>query len=207
MCPERTVVALGAMLNNRPTKRFKAWMVILLLPAMLFPLLVVGAVISGWLYYSRRETGTTVLQQVAKVATSQIAAGTTASAQAPGTLPKLDLDGAVAALRGDASPELKAHAFAVVEQQAETGNVKAMVVAAACYRASLGTATDDHYRAFEWYRKAAEAGEPVAMLEMSHYYAEGVWVEANAAQAKHWLERAARGGNAEAQWQLSRQGT
>lgn len=179
-------------------------MLVLLLPAMLFPLLVIGAAIAGWLYYSKHDTGKALLQQVASLATSQIAVGTTHTNQTPRTALKLDFDGAVAALRSNAPPEVKTQALAVVEQQAKSGNAKAMVMAAACYRAGLGTAADDHYRAFEWYRKAAEAGEPVAMLELSHYYAEGVWVESNATQSKQWLEKAARGGNAEAKWQLSK---
>jgi hypothetical protein len=123
---------------------------------------------------------------------------------ATNTAPSLDVKGAVTALRGTANPKLKAAALAVLEQQARLGNAKAMVMTAACYRAALGTAQEDPAKAFEWYRKAALAGEPVAMVEMARYTAEGVWVEANPAESKRWLERAAQAGNVEAKWQIAK---
>jgi hypothetical protein len=158
-------------------------------PALGLLLVVVAAVAAGgWLYYTKHHP---------KAPTSQAAASAT---------PPLDLDGAVAVLRGNALPERKALALAALEQQAKSGNARAMVMTAACYRAGLGTRADDHFKAFEWYRKAAQAGEPVAMVEMSRYYAEGVWVEADKAQSKQWLQRAAKAGDAEAKWQLATEG-
>lgn len=117
-----------------------------------------------------------------------------------------ELTAAVQTLRGNSTRESKARALASLEQLARNGNVQAMVMTAACYRAGLGTARADQVKAFEWYKRAAEAGEPSAMIEMSRYYAEGVWIEPSATKSKQWLKQAAAAGSAEAKWQLSKGG-
>jgi TPR repeat protein len=171
-----------------PSKRLStATVVALVFLPIVMGLVVVVIVAVGWSYYGRRHS------EVPTVGSAN-------------TTPSLDMQGAVAILRGNAKPELMAAALVALEQQAKSGNAKAMVMTAACYRAGLGTVHDDLFKAFEWYRKAAQAGEPVAMVELSHYYTEGVWVEANAAESKRWLERAAQAGNAEAKWQLAKGG-
>ena len=187
-----TDVYLGSTMPQEPSKRLSTASVVALVFLPIFVgLFLVAVVIGGWLYLGRHHSEEAALES------------TTASAN---TTPSLDMNSAVAILRGNAKPELRAAALAALEQQAKSGNAKAMVMTAACYRAGLGTVHDDLFKAFEWYRKAAQAGEPVAMVEMSHYYTEGVWVEANAAESKRWLERAAQAGNAEAKWQLAKGG-
>jgi hypothetical protein len=65
----------------------------------------------------------------------------------------------------------------------------------------LGTAVD-HTTAAEWYRKAAEQGDPLAENNLADLYLRGEGVAQNDAQAFAWFERAANQGNTGAQIKL-----
>ena len=47
-----------------------------------------------------------------------------------------------------------------------------------------------------WYRKAAEAGEPLAQVELGYFYHVGIGVQRNEAEAARWYQRAAASGSA-----------
>jgi TPR repeat protein len=60
----------------------------------------------------------------------------------------------------------------------------------------------DVERAAEYYRKAAEYGDPDAQYLVGRCYDSGIGLPKNDAEATAWYSRAARGGNAEAQYRL-----
>ena len=60
----------------------------------------------------------------------------------------------------------------------------------------------DVERAAEYYRKAAEYGDPDAQYLVGRCYDSGIGLPKNEAEAAAWYSRAARGGNAEAQYRL-----
>jgi uncharacterized protein len=47
-----------------------------------------------------------------------------------------------------------------------------------------------------WYRKVAEAGEPLAQVELGYFYHVGIGVQRNDAEAARWYQRAAASGSA-----------
>ena len=59
----------------------------------------------------------------------------------------------------------------------------------------FGTGTDQNLQmAFEWYKKAAEAGMPVAQFRVGELYEDGQGVEADHARAVVWMRKAAGAG-------------
>lgn len=50
----------------------------------------------------------------------------------------------------------------------------------------------------EWYRKAIDAGNVEAMVNLAYCYEYGLGVERDEAQAEEWYQRAADAGNADA---------
>jgi TPR repeat protein len=60
----------------------------------------------------------------------------------------------------------------------------------------------DVERAAEYYRKAAEFGDPDAQCLVGRCYDSGIGLPKNDAEATAWYARAAHGGNAEAQYRL-----
>ena len=60
----------------------------------------------------------------------------------------------------------------------------------------------DVERAAEYYRKAAEYGDPDAQYLVGRCYDSGIGLPKNDAEAATWYALAARGGNAEAQYRL-----
>jgi ribosomal protein S27AE len=62
--------------------------------------------------------------------------------------------------------------------------------------------TSDQYEAFERYKVFAENGDLNAMISLSEYYEQGIWVKKDRKKAKGLLEKAAKAGSLEAEWQL-----
>lgn len=62
--------------------------------------------------------------------------------------------------------------------------------------------TSDQYEAFERYKIFAENGDLNAMISLSEYYQQGIWVKKDSKKAKELLEKAAEEGSLEAEWQL-----
>lgn len=60
----------------------------------------------------------------------------------------------------------------------------------------------DQYEAIERYKVLAEKGDLNAMISLSEYYEQGIWVERDRRKAITLLEQAAAEGSIEAKWQL-----
>ena len=75
------------------------------------------------------------------------------------------------------------------------GHLEAQVSLADLYLNGLGVAADPAAAAL-WYRRAAEAGDPVAQLNLGDLYARGLGVPRDRVEAVAWLELAARQGKA-----------
>jgi len=60
----------------------------------------------------------------------------------------------------------------------------------------------DSYEAFDLYQRAADDGNPEAMVQMYDYYSQGLWVPKDLAKAKRYLRKAADMGSLDAQWEL-----
>ena len=60
----------------------------------------------------------------------------------------------------------------------------------------------DYAQAIEWYAKAADQNHRLAQFNLGLMYAHGQGVEKNDATAAMWIERAAQGGDAGAQFNL-----
>lgn len=69
------------------------------------------------------------------------------------------------------------------------------------YRYGIDVASDQ-YEAFERYKVFAENGDLNAMISLSEYYEQGIWVQKDRKKAKELLEKAAKAGSLEAEWQL-----
>lgn len=75
------------------------------------------------------------------------------------------------------------------------GHLDAQVSLADLYLNGLGMATDPATAAL-WYRRAAEAGDPVAQLNLGDLYARGLGVLRDPVEAVVWFDLAARQGKA-----------
>jgi TPR repeat protein len=62
--------------------------------------------------------------------------------------------------------------------------------------------TESLAKAFEWYGKAAELGNPTAQFNMGVFYNNGVGREKDFVEAGRWYERAARNGDVSAQYRM-----
>jgi hypothetical protein len=60
----------------------------------------------------------------------------------------------------------------------------------------------DDYQAANWFRRAAEQGEPAAQLHLGNMYAEGQGVPQDSREAAVWYRRSADQGFAQAQYNL-----
>lgn len=84
-----------------------------------------------------------------------------------------------------------------LQKRAERGEVKAMLALAHSFRTSL--VPRDAESATTWYRKAAEAGDPEAMLQMAIRCMEEGSPLHDLKAARAYIEKAAKAGSAEAQ--------
>ncbi len=83
-------------------------------------------------------------------------------------------------------------------------NPPANTVAEATNNAEAAEARDDAPTAVYWWRIAASAGDADAQFKMGHAYETGQGVSADAGMARVWYQKAAAGGNAQAQaWLVS----
>ena len=69
------------------------------------------------------------------------------------------------------------------------------------YRFGIGVKVNQS-KAFELYKRAKMEGDRHALMALSEYYAEGVWVKRDQVKAKRLLQQAAKAGVIEAKWQL-----
>ena len=81
------------------------------------------------------------------------------------------------------------------EQAARAGYARGMVLLGECYEKGFGGVPQDEKQAVEWYRKAAEAGNALAMYNLGWMYAKGRGVPQDEKQAVEWLHKAAQAGH------------
>lgn len=88
-----------------------------------------------------------------------------------------------------------------LEHKAKGGNLLAQTSLGLVYKDGVGKASDSNGRvtryganntkALQWLRKAANAGFPVAQVELGEMYYAGHGVDRNLAESRRWLEKAA----------------
>ena len=84
-----------------------------------------------------------------------------------------------------------------LEATAQSGNAEAQYTSGFMYKSGRGVERD--YKATEWYIRAATQGHAKAQFSagLTYYHGKGVGQDYSVAQ--HWLDRAARSRNADAQ--------
>ncbi len=75
------------------------------------------------------------------------------------------------------------------------------VIMADKYHYGIGV-KPDQYKAFELYKDAAKKGDVNAMVELSGFYEQGVWIKQSHSIAKQLLQKSADKGSLIAKWQL-----
>ncbi|GMH14097.1 hypothetical protein Nepgr_015938 [Nepenthes gracilis] len=82
--------------------------------------------------------------------------------------------------------------FQILEYQAQKGNAGAMYKVGIFYYYGLRGLRWDPAKAFSWFLKAAEKGEPRSMELLGEIYVRGTGVERNYTKALEWLKLAAK---------------
>jgi len=82
-----------------------------------------------------------------------------------------------------------------VQRLASTGHLPEELELARDYYAGHGVARDVT-RAFYWYRRAANQGDPGAQVDLGYLYLKGIGVKPDTAEAAKWFQRAASSGSA-----------
>ena len=88
------------------------------------------------------------------------------------------------------------------EQAAREGYTRGMVLLGECYEKGLGGVPQDDEQAVDWYRKAAEAGNALAMYNLGWMYEYGRGVPQDEKQVVEWYRKAAEAGNVAAMYNL-----
>jgi hypothetical protein len=114
---------------------------------------------------------------------------------------RLSLEEAVSAYMN----EQYADAFPALKQLAADGDPTAQFLLALMYRNGEGVAADEHEytRWLRTFEESARRGDPGAQWSLSCKYRWGDHFPQDIARANEWLERAAEGGNADAQYHLA----
>jgi TPR repeat protein len=87
---------------------------------------------------------------------------------------------------------------------AEAGHLRAMRRLASIYRGWERTKPDEAAKAIHWDRKAAELGDPSAMMMLGYAYRDGQSVAIDPQQALHWFRKSFDAGNRRAALQIGR---
>jgi len=87
-------------------------------------------------------------------------------------------------------------------EKANAGDESAQFVLGTAYYLGLNGAEQDYEKAFYWWKKAAEQGNPDAQISMGFCYYGGKGIEQSNSKAFYWWKKAAEQGNPEAQVQL-----
>ncbi|KAK9277980.1 hypothetical protein L1049_027537 [Liquidambar formosana] len=82
--------------------------------------------------------------------------------------------------------------FQILEYQAQKGYADAMYKLGLFYYYGLRGVRCDHAKAFSWFLKAVEKGEPRSMELLGEMYARGAGVERNYTKALEWLRLASK---------------
>ncbi len=89
-----------------------------------------------------------------------------------------------------------------LEKGAKAGSDVAMSGLGRVFRIGGHGVEQNYEKAREWYEKAAEYENAAAILQLGHFYANGLTVEKDPVKARAFYERAAAKGNAEAMFNL-----
>ena len=89
-----------------------------------------------------------------------------------------------------------------IKTQAEQGNAKAQSVLAASYSGGKNGLSQDHVKAYYWYKKAAEQGDAISQFLLGGAYSEGKGVRQDHHKAMYWLKKSASQNNAAAQFYI-----
>lgn len=95
-------------------------------------------------------------------------------------------------------PKDEAKGMRMLASAAENGHPRAMVYLGNCYRDGLGGTARDGLRAYSYYNKAADVGEPQGYVEMAKCHISGYGAEENADKAFELLVKAESEGCADA---------
>jgi len=96
-----------------------------------------------------------------------------------------------------------AAALPLLRRSAATGSGVAMRAMGLIYLRGEGDTPQDLAQAVRWFRAGAQLGDAESMYVLGMLYRRGFAVDADPAQARHWLERAAGHGYARASAALS----
>ncbi|HEX3624441.1 MAG TPA: hypothetical protein VH280_03345 [Verrucomicrobiae bacterium] len=83
----------------------------------------------------------------------------------------------------------------------EGGNRRAMFDLGAIYAARIPD-TNAAAEAFQWYRRGAELGDPLAALQLAEFYRYGLGTQTNLTRYHEWIFNAATFGSTEVQYEL-----
>ena len=83
---------------------------------------------------------------------------------------------------------------AALKWAAERGDVSAQAQLGDWYADGLDGVSQDHGEAFQWWQRAAQAGDAHAQLRLAHSYFEGRGVEQDHEGAAYWYRRVAATG-------------
>lgn len=87
---------------------------------------------------------------------------------------------------------------------AEAGHLRAMRRLASIYRGQERKNPDEAAKAIHWDRKAADLGDPSAMMMLGYAYRDGQSVAIDPKQALHWFSKSFEAGNRRAALQIGR---
>lgn len=85
--------------------------------------------------------------------------------------------------------------FQMFQESAEAGHPFACYSVGRCYENGTGGVEKDLAKAYEWFRKAAIAGDANAWVALARMFDKGIYVDRDPKEAAMWLERAAAKGH------------
>lgn len=103
------------------------------------------------------------------------------------------------------SGKSKEAAFNIIKQEAENGNSDSQLVLAQAYVFGdlVGLTEKDHTKAFYWYKKSAEQGNPSAQYGLCCCYQDGIGTPKNYEESYKWCLKAAEQGGTEVMYRAA----
>ncbi len=93
------------------------------------------------------------------------------------------------------SQDVDEKSFQMFQESAEAGHPFACYSIGRCYESGTGGVEKDLGKAYEWFRKAAVAGDANAWVALARMFDKGIYVDRDPKEAAMWLERAASKGH------------
>ncbi|MBO6224712.1 MAG: sel1 repeat family protein [Psychrobacter sp.] len=92
--------------------------------------------------------------------------------------------------------------LSVMQSAANKGEIQAQLMMGIFHHEGSAGLTKDSAKAFNWYKKAAQAGNQDAQFSLASMYESGDGIDQNYALAKNWYEKAAAQGDSDSQYVL-----